>query len=203
MTGNGKRAGPEGLLGQPQQHDRVLAAREEQHRAVALGDDLPHDVNRLGLEHVEVSQVPDCFLRHAVAPIRPSSSIRVMTTARRLGGGCVCRLQAQLGRRRDLVRIRDAGEVLEAPVERLRVVALRIAPDALLERRRDVHLDERRLLRDHLACPPARVLVGRDRGDDHHGAGSRDSRGGRGDACDVRVTTLLVEAEIVREKGRE
>ena len=32
MSGKGKRAGPERLLGEPQQHDRVLAAGEEQHR---------------------------------------------------------------------------------------------------------------------------------------------------------------------------
>ena len=44
----------EGLLGEPQQHDRVLAAREEQHRPLALGGDLAHDVDRLGLELVEV-----------------------------------------------------------------------------------------------------------------------------------------------------
>src|SRR4029077_16009734 len=40
-------------LGKPQQHDRVLAAREEQHRALSLGGDLAHDVDRLGLELVE------------------------------------------------------------------------------------------------------------------------------------------------------
>ena len=48
---------PEGLLGQPQQHDRVLAAGEEQHGPLELGRDLAHDVHRLGLELVEVREV--------------------------------------------------------------------------------------------------------------------------------------------------
>ena len=41
---------PEGLLGQTQHHDRVLAAREEQHGTLALGGDLADDVDSLGLE---------------------------------------------------------------------------------------------------------------------------------------------------------
>ena len=49
-SGNGKRPGAERLLGQPQQHDRVLAAAEQQRRALALGGDLADDVDRLGLE---------------------------------------------------------------------------------------------------------------------------------------------------------
>ena len=43
-----------GLFGQPEHHDRVLAAGEEQHRTFALGSDLAHDVDRLGLELVEM-----------------------------------------------------------------------------------------------------------------------------------------------------
>ena len=42
----------ERLLGQAQQHDRVLAAGEQQHRALELGGDLAHDVDRLGLQRV-------------------------------------------------------------------------------------------------------------------------------------------------------
>ena len=56
ITGNGKLAGPERLLREPEQHDRVLAAREEQHRPLALGGDLAHDVDRLGLELVEMGK---------------------------------------------------------------------------------------------------------------------------------------------------
>ena len=48
--------GTERLLGEAQHHDRVLAAREEQHRPLALGGDLAHDVDRLGLELVEMRQ---------------------------------------------------------------------------------------------------------------------------------------------------
>ena len=49
-------ARPERLLCEPQQHDRVLAAGEEQHRPLSLGGDLAHDVDRLGLELVEVRE---------------------------------------------------------------------------------------------------------------------------------------------------
>jgi len=48
----------EGLLGEAQQHDRVLAAREEQHRALELGRDLAHDEDGLGFERVEMGQAP-------------------------------------------------------------------------------------------------------------------------------------------------
>ncbi len=47
---------PEGLLGQAQQHDRVLAAGEQQHRPFELGGDLAHDEDRLRLERVEMGQ---------------------------------------------------------------------------------------------------------------------------------------------------
>ena len=50
-------AGPEGLLREAQEHDRVLAAGKEQHRALELGRELAHDVDRLRLELVEVGEV--------------------------------------------------------------------------------------------------------------------------------------------------
>ena len=49
-------AGAKRLLGQAQQHDRVLAAAEQQHRLRQLGGDLAHDVDRLGLELLQVGQ---------------------------------------------------------------------------------------------------------------------------------------------------
>ena len=73
-SGNGKRAGAERLLGQPQQHDRVLAAREQQRRALALGGDLAHDVDGLGLEVLEVGQTcrpHSVFSLPAQRPSRP------------------------------------------------------------------------------------------------------------------------------------
>ena len=57
-------ARPERLLRQPEQHDRVLAAGEQQHRPLQLGGDLAEDVDRLGLELVEVRERPR---RHAHA----------------------------------------------------------------------------------------------------------------------------------------
>ena len=49
-----QRAGAERLLRQPQQHDRVLAAGEQQHGPLELGGDLAHDVDRLGLERAQL-----------------------------------------------------------------------------------------------------------------------------------------------------
>jgi hypothetical protein len=42
------------LLGQTQEHDRVLAAAEQEDRAFELGDHLAQNVDRLGLEETEV-----------------------------------------------------------------------------------------------------------------------------------------------------
>ena len=47
----------EGLLGQAQQDDRVLAAAEQQHRPLELGGHLAEDVDRLGLERLEVGEL--------------------------------------------------------------------------------------------------------------------------------------------------
>jgi hypothetical protein len=47
-------AGAERLLGQARQHDRVLAAGEQQDRPLELGGDLAHDVDRLGFERAQV-----------------------------------------------------------------------------------------------------------------------------------------------------
>ena len=55
-------ARPEGLLGEAQQDDRVLAAGEQQHRPLELRGDLAHDVDRLGLEDAQVREL----VAHAV-----------------------------------------------------------------------------------------------------------------------------------------
>ena len=47
----------ERLLRQAQHDDRVLAAGEEQHRPLELGDHLAHDVDGLGLEDPELTQL--------------------------------------------------------------------------------------------------------------------------------------------------
>ena len=47
----------ERLLGQAHQHDRVLAAAEQQHRPLELGGDLTHDEDRLGLERLQVREL--------------------------------------------------------------------------------------------------------------------------------------------------
>ena len=89
--GHGNGAGPERLLGQPQQHDRVLAAAEEQDRALELGGDLAHHVDGLGLERLELGEG-----RHAAASRVASPSSASKRSAqpferdpdwRRIGGG--------------------------------------------------------------------------------------------------------------------
>ncbi len=52
----GELAGAEGLFGEAQHADRVLAAGEEQHRVGALAGHLAHDVDGLGFEPVEVAE---------------------------------------------------------------------------------------------------------------------------------------------------
>jgi hypothetical protein len=47
-------AHPKSLLGQAQEHDRVLAAAEQEHGALELGDHLAQDVDGLGLQQAQV-----------------------------------------------------------------------------------------------------------------------------------------------------
>ena len=61
-------ARPEGLLGQAQQHDRVLAAAEQQHRALEFGGDLAHHLDRLGLERAQVGQLGAGGVVHSCSP---------------------------------------------------------------------------------------------------------------------------------------
>ncbi len=74
----GEPARPERLLGEPQEHDRVLAPGEEEDRPLPLGGDLAHDVDRLGLELVEVAQGHG--QRRAHACVTASCSSRSRTT---------------------------------------------------------------------------------------------------------------------------
>ena len=52
----GDLARGEGLLGEADEHDRVLAAAEEQGGLLTLGGDLAHDVDGLGLERAQVRE---------------------------------------------------------------------------------------------------------------------------------------------------
>ncbi len=47
----------EGLLGQAQQDDRVLAAAEQQHRTLEFGGHLAHHVDRLGLQRPQMAEL--------------------------------------------------------------------------------------------------------------------------------------------------
>ncbi len=173
-------AGPERLLGEPEQDDRVLAAREEQHRTLELGRDLAEDVDGLRLELVEVRQRRESpGSGHDPDSPRSADEVELLEPVDHRDGGlrrrATHRLQSQLGLERLLVRRGDAREVLDLARERSRVEALRIASRAFLERRRDVDLDERRMLLDQGARVPSHLLVRRDRRDDHDRAGARQA----------------------------
>src|SRR5262249_33395164 len=102
----------------------------------------------------------------------------------------------QLGR---LVRVGDAGELLDLAPERLLVEALHVAARTLLHRRVDEDLDERPARRDHLPRLLPRLAVGRDGGDDHRRAVTREPGRDPADAVDVPVAVLLREAEPIRQ----
>ena len=112
----GEATGPERFLSQAQQHDRVLAAAEEQHRPFEFSGHLAHDEDGLGLECVKVRQVseargcrsshgleevshreahiPSCRIRpsgliggrHRARPAWSSACTRSMNTPGRAGG---------------------------------------------------------------------------------------------------------------------
>ncbi|MPM63521.1 hypothetical protein SDC9_110401 [bioreactor metagenome] len=54
QQGERHSSGPEGFGGQVEQDGRVLAAAEQQHRPLQLGDGLADDVDGLGLQQVEM-----------------------------------------------------------------------------------------------------------------------------------------------------
>ena len=56
-SGNGGTAGKERLHRQVQHHRAVLADRVQHHRPLALGHHLAHDVDALGLQALQVSEV--------------------------------------------------------------------------------------------------------------------------------------------------
>ena len=76
-----QRAGPERLLGEAQQDDRVLAAGEQQHRALQLGRHLADDVDRLRLETVELGDAHAGHLRRGSG--RPARRAVVALPAQR------------------------------------------------------------------------------------------------------------------------
>ena len=77
-----ERTGPERLDGQLEQDQRVLASGEQQHGPLELGGDLAHDVDRLGLEAVELGDA------HAATSPRARSAQREERSSpcRRKGG---------------------------------------------------------------------------------------------------------------------
>jgi hypothetical protein len=54
----------ERLLRQPQHHDRVLAAREQQHRPLELGHHLTHHEDALRFKRIQMRDAVDDGLAH-------------------------------------------------------------------------------------------------------------------------------------------
>src|SRR5215203_4958528 len=119
--------------------------------------------------------------------------LRALIGRRRLG------VDAKLGALGCLVRIRDAGELLDLTGERLRVEALHVALGASIDRRIDVNLDEATELLNHLSRLGPGLGVRRDRRHDHGAALPGEPGGDPADALDVRVAVLLREPEPLRE----
>ena len=145
---------------------------------------------------VALTRAPAPSTRPSSASL-PSDELRALLRLVRLG------VEHELGARGRLVRVADAGELLDLAGERLRVEALGVAARALVDRGVDEDLDERRVLLGHLPGLLPRLLVGRDRRDDHRGAGAREARGDPADPLDVGVPVLLREAEALREVGAD
>ena len=70
-------SGPERLFGQPEQHRRVLAPAEQEHRALTFGGHFPHDEDGMGLQQVEM------------VDRRPGGSPRAATRDPEVGGSRV------------------------------------------------------------------------------------------------------------------
>ena len=129
----GQAGRPEGLLGQPEHHDRVLAPREQQHRALELGHHLTHDVDRLGLEGLEMGQL--------VLPGPRTSPHR--TT--RIAWPCPFPIRSSGSTLPDAPRLQGANLATTDDDE----LAARIAEEAgrvLLDLRRDMGLDDAKAL---------------------------------------------------------
>jgi Cu/Zn superoxide dismutase len=78
----GELARAEGLFGDAQHADRVLAAGEEQHRVGALAGDFAHDVDGFGFEPVEVGA-------NAQGEARLSTELKGLTVSELIGRSVV------------------------------------------------------------------------------------------------------------------
>ena len=78
-----QRAGPERLLGEAQQDERVLAAGEHQHGPLELRRDLAHDVDRLRLEPLQLRDAHDATGSCRAVALDPAGGAVVALAARR------------------------------------------------------------------------------------------------------------------------
>src|SRR5205807_9149024 len=113
---------------------------------------------------------------------------------RRLGG-----VDRHVSVRRMLVRVGDAGELLQRAGTRLGIQALAVACLAHLEGRDQMHEDEPPAGLNHGPGILAGGIVGRDRGANRDAAVLGDLGRYEADAAYVDVAVLLREAEFGRE----
>ena len=73
---------PERLLGEAQHHDRVLAAGEHERRALELGSHLAEDVDRLGLQGLELGESVVGHDQGAMIPGKLAAIVRDRWSAR-------------------------------------------------------------------------------------------------------------------------
>src|SRR5664279_6284286 len=105
----------------------------------------------------------------------------------------------ELSVRGGLIRVADAGELLEHTGPRLGIEALAVSLLADLQRRRDVNEDEAAIGLDERSDVLTGGLVRRDRGTDGDAPVLRDLRCDPADAPDVDVPVLLGEAQLTGE----
>ena len=155
MTGNGNLPGRNAFSASRSSTIESLPPEKSSTGRSPLGGDLAHDVDRLGLELVEMRERErgTVVRTHAATSVatNPSSSSFARTSRSDSSGVRPSVSSRSSGVGRLLVGIGDAGELGDLAGVGLRVEALRIAARALLERGRDVDLDERGVLLDQRA----------------------------------------------------
>ena len=166
-------ARPERLGRQVQHHDRVLAAREQDHRALELPGHLADDVDRLVLEvgqprtieiHIEVLANGAVLADragngrgHSKSSLR-SSAISSSTTSSTERPAVSMRSSGATG---GFVLTVNAGEPGEIPIALLGVEALDVALCTHLDRGGNVDLEERHVLM-RMARTPSRAAANGD-----------------------------------------
>src|SRR5262245_15312491 len=147
-----------------------------------------------------ISPGPGAAIRAGAARLLLAEVAELLALSQDLGralrDGLLVRVAGDLGPERRLVRVADAGELLDLAGARLLVEALHVALLADGERRVDEHFDETRGV---LADLVADLAVRADRRADRDAAVLGERVRDPADAADVRVAVRLPEAEALRQ----